>query len=136
MSDIDYALGELETSNTKLAAALTAVGIPLRKNNPVKIITGDSGEKRCFFFAPVSPCGMYKTHELIRAWNDPEWHLKNPEHPFAYVKVAFDNFERLRDYIKQGVPTVCVKKGHKFAFLSLNAPDSLQQQVFSRLNRR
>jgi hypothetical protein len=129
-------LASLETSNTKLAAALTAVGIPLKKEKPVQIITGAKGPDRvAFFFEPISPCGLYKTKELMLAWDDERWHVRNPEHPFAYLKVAFQNMERLTDYCRKGTPIAFVQKGSKLAFLSLKASDDLQKKVFKELNR-
>ncbi len=129
-------LSQLETTNTKLAAALSACGIRLRATNPVKNLIGDRGDQLCFFFEDVSPCGQYKTEELIKAWDDKEWHEKHPEHPFAYLKVAFNNNERLTDYARKGIPTVAVAHGSKVAFLSLNASDVLQKKVFTELHRR
>ena len=123
----------LETTNTKLAAALLAVGIPLDPKNPVKVLTGDRGDRHGFFFLPVSPCGQYKTAALIQAWDDPDWHRRFPEHPFSYIKCAFDNFERAVDYIRRRVPTAVVARGNKLAFLSLNASDTLQKQIFTKL---
>jgi hypothetical protein len=134
-TDLFLRSSSLETANTQLAAALCAVGIPLRANLPVQIFTGDRGDRVTFFFEPVSPCGLYHTSQLINAWEDAEWHRKNPEHPFAYLKVAFTNQTRLLDYIKSGVPIAAVEKGSKVAFIALNASDQLQRKVFARLNR-
>lgn len=128
-------LQSLETTNTQLAAALCAVGIPLNKDCPVRLITGDR-DRHAFFFEPQSPCGLYVAAELIKAWDDKEWHEKNPEHPFAYLKVAFQNSTRLTDYIKSGTRVAAIKRGHKIAFISLNASDSLQKKIFTELNRR
>lgn len=127
-------LSGLQTTNTKLAAALCCVGIPL-KDPKVRIMTGDTGDRFCFFFEDRSPCGNYITAELILAWDDKEWHLRNPEHPFAYVKIAFQNMDRLNDYVKRGVPICAVKKGSKIAFLSLNASDALQKKILTELHR-
>lgn len=128
--------GSLETTNTMLAAALAAVGIPLRNHNGVQLLTGDFGERHCFFFEPKSPCGDYNTMELIKAWDDPSWHEKHPEHPFAYLLVAFRNHQRLTDYIKRGRRTAAVRKGAKIAFLPIDASDSLQKTVFTELSRK
>ena len=127
--------GSLETTNTKLAACLAACGISLRAHNPIRKVLGDCRDQTAFFFEPISPCGNYKTAELIAAWDDKSWHLKNPEHPFAYLKVAMDNMERLRDFVRKGIPTIAVEKGSKVAFLSLDASDDLQKTVFTRLNQ-
>jgi hypothetical protein len=128
--------GSLETTNTELAAALSAVGIPLRATNPVRVLTGDCGSRHCFFFMERSPCGLFNTMELIKAWSDPDWHEKHPEHPFAYLLVGFRNREKLTNYIRKGTPTAAVKKGKKIAFLPLNASDVLQSKVFTELNRK
>lgn len=128
-------LNALETTNTKLAAALCAVGIPLRKDTPVRLMTGLRGDSHCFFFEAQSACGDYKTDELIKAWDNKEWHLRNPEHPFAYLKVAFDNAERLTDYIKKGTRIATVTRGSKFGFLSLAASDTAQKRFFDELKR-
>lgn len=131
-----HLLGALETTNTELAAALGAVGIPLRPGaEGIKLIAGDRGDRHCFFFQAQSACGLYQTNELIKAWNDDEWHRKHPEHPFAYIKMAFRSKSRLTDYVKKGVPTYVCQQGTKFAFLSLNASDALQKQVFAELKR-
>lgn len=129
-------LNPLETTNTNLAAALCAVGIPLRKEAPVRLMTvTGKGESHCFFFQEKSPCGDYVTSDLIKAWDDKEWHMRNPEHPFAYLKVAFENKERLTDYIKKGTRIATVQKGSKIGFLSLNASDADQKRFFTELNR-
>ncbi len=127
--------GALETTNTKLAAALSAVGIPLNKTVPVRLLAGENGRTHCFFFQEKSPCGDYITIDLMRAWDDKEWHRQNPEHPFAYLKVAFDNMERLTDYVRSGTPIGHVTKGKKIGFLSLNASDTAQKIFFKELNR-
>ena len=135
MSNTLINLNPLETGNTKLAAALSAVGIPLRKESPVRLLTGAKGDSKCFFFEPQSPCGHYRTVELILAWNDREWHAKHPEHPFAYLKVAFENHERLTDYVRQGTPIAAVTKGNKIGFLSISAGDDAQKIFFKELNK-
>lgn len=126
----------LNTTNSKLAAALAAVGIPLRRTSPVRHVTGDRGDRHAWFFEDSSPCGLYSTKELMLAWDNPAWHEAHPEHPFAYLKVAFANQERMVDWIKKNVPIVAVQKGRKIAFLHLHASDALQQKVFTELNKR
>lgn len=131
-----FHLPSCETTNTDLAAALSAVGIPLRKETPVRILTGHGGDRHCFFFQDRSPCGNYLTEKLIHAWNDPDWHRQHPEHPFAYIKMAFQNRARLGDYIKRGVPIFVAEKHGKLAFLSLNSSPENEKKVFQKLNSR
>lgn len=129
-----FHLSSLETTNSDLAAALCAVGIPLKKETPVRILTGHGGDRHCFFFEERSPCGSYLTSELIQAWDDKEWYKQHPEHPFAYIKVAMQNRSRLLDYVKKGTPICVVQKAGKLAFLSLNASSEAEQKLFKRLN--
>ena len=110
------------TSNTCLAAALTAVGIPLAEKPFVRLIgDGIRGERTVWFFEPQSADNRFQTKELIEAWNDDAWHLANPEHPFAYIKCALMNRQRLVDKVKQDVPLACVKRRGKIAFIPLDA---------------
>ena len=103
-------LSSTATSNTCLAAALTAVGIPLAEKPFVRVVgDGIRGERMVWFFEPQSPDGKFQTKELIAAWHDDAWHLANPEHPFAYIKCALMNREPLVDKVKQDVPLACIK---------------------------
>jgi hypothetical protein len=130
-----FHLSSLETTNSKLAGALAAVGIPLRVDTPVKRLTGHGGDRFCFFFQEISPCGQFKTKELILAWNDEDWHTRNPHHPFAYIKVAFQNKEALTDYVNKQVPTYCADKNGKLAFLPITASAELEKKVFQKLKK-
>lgn len=115
-------LSSTATSNTALAAALSAVGIPLAEKPFVRVVgDGIRGERVIWFFDPQSRCGKYLTSELIAAWSDNNWHIANPEHPFAYIKAALMNRESLVTKIKQDVPLACVSRRGKFAFLPLDA---------------
>ena len=53
----------------------------------------------------------------LPAWNDDDWHHANPDHPFAYIKCALKNRERLVDKVKQNVPLACVKRRGKIPLL-------------------
>lgn len=124
------------TSNTVLAAALTAMGIPLHTEKPLSVATGDgiaASGRVTFYFEQRSLCGQYTTAELIAAWEDKDWHDKHPEHPFAYIKCAFQNYARLLDKVKKEVPLGIVRKHKKLAIVSLNASQHLQDVIFRRL---
>ena len=110
------------TSNTCLAAALTAVGIPLAEKPFVRVVgDGIHGERTVWFFEPQSADNRFQTKELIEAWNDEAWHLANPEHPVAYIKCALMNRQRLVDKVKQDVPLGCLRRRGKIAFIPLDA---------------
>ena len=127
-------LSSTATSNTCLAAALTAVGIPLAARPFVRVVgDGVSGERVVWFFEPHSPDGNYQTKELIEAWNNDAWHIANPEHPFAYIKCALLNRERLVDKVKRDVPLACVQRRNKFALLSLDASPRTEEIILRHL---
>ena len=130
MSAITH-LSSTATSNTALAAALSAVGIALAEKPFVR--DGIRGERVVWFFEPQSSCGKHLTAELIAAWSDNAWHLANPEHPFAYIKAALMNREALVTKIKQGVPIACIRRHDKFAFLPLNASPQTQDLFLRQL---
>ena len=82
---------------------------------------GLQGERLVWFFEPQSHDGRFQTKELVAAWHDDAWHHANPEHPFAYIKCALLNRQRLVDKVKQDVPLACVKRHGKIAFIPLDA---------------
>lgn len=123
------------TTNTMLAAALAAMGIPFDKK-PSTIVRGDgiAGSGRItWYFAPKSECGKYATKQLIAAWDDKQWHIRNPEHPFAYIKCAMQNFTRLMDRIHKDIPLGMVRKRGKIALISLNSSQDHQDIIFRKL---
>ena len=120
-------LSSTATSNTCLAAALTAVGIPLAEKPFVRVVgDGIRGERTVWFFETQSHCGKFDTKALIEAWHNDAWHLANQEHPFAYIKCALLNRARLVDKVKQDVPLACVKRRGKIAFIPLDASPSVE----------
>jgi hypothetical protein len=121
------------TNDLALAAALAAMGIPFASLPFVHSKSAKGGDSYLFFFKDVSECGKYRTGELSKAWNDAEWHTKNPEHPFSYVLCAFKNREALLDKVKQSAPLVVIEKAGKMAIVSANASPELQTAIFSKL---
>jgi hypothetical protein len=127
-------LSSTATSNTSLAAALTAVGIHLSEKPFVRVVgDGIRGERTVWFFDPQSPCGKFQTKELIAAWHDDAWHLSHSEHPFAYIKCALLNRERLVDKVKRDVPLACVKRRGKIAFIPLDATPATEDLFLRHL---
>ena len=127
-------LSSTATSNTCLAAALSAVGVMLAEK-PLARVVGDGikGERVVWFFEAQSRCGKFKTKDLIAAWNDDAWHLANPEHPFAYIKCGLLNRERLVDKVKQDVPLACIKRRGKVAFIPLDASPATEDLFLRHL---
>lgn len=128
--------GELETTNTDLAAALAALGIPLRKHFPVRQLEGARGRQLCFYFEERSLDGRFETADMIRVWRDPDFLAKFPEHPMAYLSAAFQNRSRLLDYVKSGVPMFVHERGKKIAFIPANSDGATLGRVEREMHRR
>jgi hypothetical protein len=110
------------------------VGIPLGEKPVVRVVgDGIRGERSVWFFDPQSPCGKFQTKELIAAWHDDAWHLAHPEHPFAYIKCALLNRERLVDKVKRDVPLACVKRRGKIALIPLDASPATEDLFLRHL---
>lgn len=125
-------LSSTSTSNTCLAAALSAIEIDFAPKPFVRVVgDGIRGEQVVWFFEPQSLDGRFQTKELIQAWHDDAWHRANPEHPFAYIKCALLNRERLVDKVKQDVPLACIRRRGKIAMIPLDAP-SATEDLFLR----
>lgn len=122
------------TSNTALAAALSAVGIPLAEKPFIRVMgEGPNGQRTIWFFEPQSADGRFATRDLIAAWDDNAWHLANPEHPFAYIKCALKNREHLVDKVKQNTPLGCIRRGGKIAYLPLDASPRTEELILRQL---
>ena len=133
MSSAFTHLSSTATSNTCLAAALCAVGIPLSVKPFIKVAGDGGGERTVWFFEPQSEDGKHQTKKLIEAWSDDAWHLKNPEHPFAYIKCALLNRERLVDKVKRDVPLACIRRNGKIAFIPMNASPRTEEKFLRYL---
>lgn len=123
----------IETNDLALASALLALGIPFFEGTPFMKTRTAKGESYTFLFQEQSNCGTFKTGEMIRAWNDPTFHEKNPEHPFSYISCAYRNKEALLDKVKGGLELVIIEKNGKIAIISKNASADLQHKIFSQL---
>lgn len=99
------------TTDTRLASALSAVGIPFHEKQPYDHLEKDGKEWVQWNFEPLSKCGSYVTYDLIKAWKDDEkWLSENAEdHPFAIAMRALHIREFLVDGIKRNNPSVVIK---------------------------
>lgn len=117
-----------------LAAALLAIGIPFDEATPfITTKKLDGSSETLFFFKETSMCGQYSTLQMINAWTDNDFHINNPEHPFAYIACAFKNRDGLLDKVKQSADMVVIEKNGKLAVISKNASEDTQHKVFSQL---
>lgn len=133
----DLAAGELSSANTQLAAALSALGIEMKKR-PLSM-TGDRIQgpgRTVWHFAPKSRCGKFITREMMLAWDDPEFHEKHPEHPLSYMKCQSGNYRTLVRHIKEGVTVAQVMgRGGKLGIISMDLPEVQVGKILQRLER-
>jgi hypothetical protein len=116
-----------------LAAALTAVGIPLAEKPFLQVMEDGCRERTIWLFEAQSEDGKHDTRQLIAAWDDASWHLAHPEHPFAYIKCALKNREQLVDKVKQNAPLACIRKNGKIGFIPLNASPRTEERFLRQL---
>jgi hypothetical protein len=128
----------LGATNDALVAALAAMGIePDATRSSLVVGDGIKGDGNLtYYFQPVSNCGKYTAAELIKAWEDPVWHERNPHHPFAYVKCALLNFFAIQERNRKQTPLGKIRKGKKFALVSLDASPAFEGKILKRLERR
>lgn len=98
----------IQVANTKLAACLLAVGVPLYESRPDKPDTIPpyvrlklkSGKIRTVYnFYPKSQDGMYSTSTLVRAWDhDLDYIAENPDCPFAAAMATVKNLEKINEH--------------------------------------
>lgn len=122
------------TNDISLASALLALGIPPLKEQPYfKTKNSKGNDQYMFQFQMVSDCGLYKTQDMISAWYDSEFHLKNPEHAFSYIKCAFSNREGILDLINKDPGMVMIKQHGKIAIVSKNASEATKDLIINAL---
>ena len=121
------------TQDTKLLAALTAMGIPL--GNPPCLPTFDAhGRERWQYnLGNETIDGKYTTRQLLAFWADANFIANNPDHPFAYVCACLKNYRALQDAIKDIRPLAQVKKGRSIALIHVDAPDRTQELILGGL---
>ena len=119
------------TSDINLVAALSTMGIPCDDNHPT-VATGDT---RIWRIGDFSHCGKYKTSELIIFWRDAQFHVRNPEHPFAYVKIALANRRTIQNAVKTDRQLVPIRKGDSIAFLHPDCSSETERKILTRFNQ-
>ena len=129
----------VKSPQTLMVAALVTFGIGLDKDCPYtetrEIINGKEQRVVTWTLAASSPDGQYKTADLVAAWHSRDFGVKNPEHPFAYVKQALSNYRRLVDTIKTAAPLMVVRKGKKIALIPADATEGRRKQLLEELEK-
>lgn len=74
-------------TDINLASALLTVGIGPRLGEPVRLTASDNGRDYVqFLIDPCSPCGGYRSADLMQAWGSPAaFHSERPDHPFSLL---------------------------------------------------
>lgn len=128
----------LATRNTILFAALTALGIPAEPELCGEFVEEVQGKPRSvtvWRLKERSLDGQYNTADLMRLWNDPELVSKQPEHPLAYVKAAFENHTRAVEFIKEQGPIAMRRRGKKIALITRHTSPDLKKRILDELNK-
>ena len=124
---------------SQLIAALAALGIPLDANCPYQETRElvDDREQRVVTWAikPESACERFVTQAMIRAWNDAEFVRNNPEHPFSYIKAAFENHARILESIASQAPLALIRKGKRMALIPMDATPERREELLAALEK-
>ena len=91
------------TTNTRAAAALYALDVPLDLQRTLTSIAGDGikGLQITWHFGEVSPNGD-SSAKMLKAWDDQEWARNNPDCPLVNIKAAFLAYAEIARSIKEG----------------------------------
>lgn len=91
------------TTNTRAAAALYALDVPLDETRTFTSIAGDgiNGVRVTWHFKEASP-RWGQSAAMIKAWDDEAHAAAHPDCPLVNIKAAFKRFAELTTEIKQG----------------------------------
>lgn len=128
----------LATRNTQLFAALTALGIPAEPSlcgEYVETIRGETRSITVWRLRTKSLDGRFDAEEMIKLWNDPEFSTREPEHPLAYIKAAFENYARSVQFIKDQGPIAMQRRGKKIGIITRHTSPELKKRIIDELNK-
>lgn len=123
------------SSDSRLIAALTAMGIFCDEKSGSGAINTGGNTVRVWSISEVSNCGKWRSKELIQWWRDQSFHVTNPQHPFAYVKCALWNHKQIVAGIKMDKPLVLVEKGDSFAYLHPDCSSETERKILSQFDQ-
>ena len=121
------------TRDTKMAACLCTLGVPMRSEDPIVDVRKDSERIVHYFFEQKSADGVWTFEGVAKDWNNQDLHKEDPENPINYIKFALYNRERLLDLINKAQPLGMVQRGDSFALVSLNASEKTKKAIFKML---
>jgi len=128
----------LATRNTIMFAALVTLGIPAEPSlcgEYRELVKGVQRSTTVWRLREHSLCGRYKTAEMIKKWKDPEFVTREPEHPLAYIKTAFENHTRAVEFIKEQGPIAMIRRGKKIALISRHTDPENKARILEKLNQ-
>ena len=121
-----------------IIAALTALGITLDADCPYQetreLIDGRETRVVTWVLRPASACGRYDTQEMLKAWADLAFARNNPEHPFAYIKQAFDNLKQIEQTTNAQSPLALIRKGKRIALIPFDAAPERREELLKELD--
>jgi hypothetical protein len=123
----------------RLAAALTALGIPLDPNVGLAWYREqtDAGVRDTTSVAleGISADRKFNAGALAKAWNDDAWHAANPTHPLAYIRTAFRNLDKMLRFVaeEQG-PLALIRRGNRTAVISKRTTPEVRAKIMQGLN--
>jgi hypothetical protein len=91
------------TTNTRAAAALYALDVPLDLQRTLTSMAGDgiNGLRITWHFAESSPNGD-SSSKMLKAWDDREWAKSNPDCPLVNIKAAFIAYGEIIRSMQEG----------------------------------
>jgi hypothetical protein len=112
--------------DTRLAAVLIELGIPLRKDPPYTHRLSTRGAHIVkWHFESHSPDGVHEASALIKAWHEGlPWATRNAGHPLAKHIVAMHNEKTMLAHINNDVPMVGfrARNSHVQIYVKLGSP--------------
>ena len=135
----DVDIDPRESRTTRMIAALTALGIPLDCDCPFQetreLVDGKEQRVVTWALTPASTCARFDTQSMIRAWNEPAFVRNNPEHPFAYIKQAFENDAQIVGSISAQAPLALIRKGRRIALIPMDATPERREELLTALDQ-
>ena len=127
----------LTSDVTRMIAALAALGILLDEDCPYQdtreMVAGAEQRVITWVLKARSECARFNTHEMIVAWNDPDFAAKQPEHPFGYIKAAFKNYSRALEFVEGQIPLALLRKGRRMALIPMDASVERRDELIAAL---
>jgi hypothetical protein len=121
------------TTDINLAVALLTMGVPPTEKDHFQKVKSVRGETCVFHFQDKTQCGTYKTRDLMKYWDDDDFEINNPDHPFTLLKVYDRNKNGLLDWIKKQAATLIVEMDGRYLIIPEDYPIEKQMNLIDQL---